>query len=55
MDNVDIIMDFRMYAKDPAKWHKRYQDNCRAYPKTWNRIKELQDGKKTEEQTLGKV
>jgi len=46
MENKDIINDFRQYAKDPARWFKRYQRQCRAYPRTWNKIvKEIVDGK----------
>jgi len=57
MVNTDIVEDFRMYAKDPARWFKRYQRQCRAYPKTINKIKELQHGqqkRQQEKQALGK-
>lgn len=40
--NVDIISDFRMYARDPARWVDRYQEQCRFHPEDQ---KEKTDGK----------
>lgn len=29
--DTTIIEAFRQYTKDPAKWFKRYRDQCRCY------------------------
>jgi hypothetical protein len=47
----NIVEAFRIYAKDPAKWFRRYQDACRAFPETWNKIiKECNDAEKKRQQ-----
>jgi len=34
MINKDIVNDFRQYAKDPARWVDRYQNQCRFHEET---------------------
>lgn len=32
---LDIIMDFRWYAREPVRWFPRYQKQCRFYFGDW--------------------
>jgi len=43
--NNNIVSDFRIYAKDPARWCNKYQEICRFYPDE----KEFENGEENSE------
>ena len=53
---LDIIMDFRWYAREPAAWVHRYQNQCRFYFGDWKDIQNAKESSKKESaEALGEV
>ena len=49
---LDIVMDFRWYAREPAAWLHRYQKQCRFYAGDWKDNYNAKEKCKEEEKLL---